>query len=373
MYIKRIVLNHFRNYDHLDIELDKNQIYIIGENGIGKTNILESIYYLTIGRSFRKADDKNLIQKGFQECSIYIEFYSESDNDIHHLSCVINQTSKVFAYDDVKVKSLSQILGKLIAIYYIPTLVYFFQDEPEGRRRLLDETCAQLSPKYLFAISRYKKLLKERNAAIQQNYDQDVIDAYRNELVNISYRIVKDRKDLVKQLSGLSNEYYHKLFDNEDDFHLTYKTNCSLDDDQETYIKNMLELFNRNQSLENIKKVTLIGPHRDDLIGVLNGAEIARSGSQGENRIGSLSLKIAIFDLISKTLNVKPLLLLDDVTSDLDERRCNNLLNTINNKTDQIFITGAKKPKQISDYKIYTCDGISLKEGEIQWVKKKRQ
>ncbi len=154
MFIRRIVLNHFRNYSQIDVNFGLNRIYITGNNGIGKTNILEAIYYLTLGRSFRKADDKALIQHGYDEASIYLEYFSEKDNKDHHLSCVINSSYKVFAVDDEKVKSLSQILGKLIAVYYEPSLVFFFKDEPEQRRKLLDEACSQLSPQYLFAIGR---------------------------------------------------------------------------------------------------------------------------------------------------------------------------------------------------------------------------
>ena len=367
MFIRRIVLNHFRNYSQIDVNFGLNRIYITGNNGIGKTNILEAIYYLTLGRSFRKADDKALIQHGYDEASIYLEYFSEKDNKDHHLSCVINSSYKVFAVDDEKVKSLSQILGKLIAVYYEPSLVFFFKDEPEQRRKLLDEACSQLSPQYLFAIGRYKKLLKERNIALQQDYDPDILDVMRNQLINLSYRIVKDRKDAIRKLSKSASDYYQKLFGEEEkNFVLTYKTSCPLDDDQESFIKHSIELFKKNQSMESLRKVTVLGPHRDDLIGNLNQNSLASYGSQGENRIASLSLKMAVLDLLSESLGVRPLLLLDDITSDLDEKRCRNLLSCINMENQQVFVTGTKIPDGFNDYQIYTSNGSQLTKGECE-------
>ncbi len=365
MYVKRLVLNHFRNYSQIDIPFGLNRIYINGNNGIGKTNILESIYYLTLGRSFRKADDASLIQKGEKEASIYLEYFSEKDQKDHHLSCVIQQNAKAFAYDDEKVKSISKIFGKLIAVYYDPSLVFFFKEEPELRRKLLDETCSQLSNQYLFALTRYKKLLKQRNTALQQNYDSDVIDVLRNELINLSYRIVKDRKDVVRALSKKVSEYYYKLFGEEDRrFGLQYKTSSPLDDDQDSFIKRSIELFQKNQSLESIRKLTLIGPHRDDLIGMLNDNSLASYGSQGENRIASLSLKLSILDMLNEKLGVRPILLLDDITSDLDEKRCHNLLSCINQANQQVFVTGTNIPNGFDEYQVYTSNGTSLSKGD---------
>lgn len=361
MFVRRLVLHNFRCYDNIDVSFDNEKIYITGENGIGKTSILEAIYFLTIGRSFRKADNSDLIQNGKNEASIYLEYHSDKENTDHHLSCIIGKDYKTFAFDDEKVSSLSKILRKLLAVYYTPSLVFFFQDETELRRKLLDETLSQFSPQYLYAISRYKKLLKERNVALQRNYDSDVIDVLRNELINLSYRIIKERKDLIKKISPKAGSYYQKLFGNDNrHFQLNYKTNCPLDDDQESFVKNTLHLFERNKSLENIKKVTAIGPHRDDLCGLLNENSLAGYGSQGENRLASLSLRLAILDEYKNTLNDTPILLLDDITSDLDDIRCQNLLRLIQNENQQVFISGTTIRNGFADYAVYETDSQKL-------------
>lgn len=364
MYVKRLILNHFRCYEKIDCQFDQDRIYISGENGIGKTTILEAIYLLTIGRSFRKADNIDLIQAGQNEASIYLIYHSESDEKDHSLSCVIGKNYKVFACDDEKVPKVSKILRKLIAIYYIPSLVFFFQDEPELRRKMLDETLSQLSPQYFYAIDRYKKLLKERNSALNQGYDSEVIDVLRNELINLSYRIVKDRKDLIARLEKKANLYYNKLFQTKErKLQLVYKTNSPDDDDQESFIQHSLTLFEQQKSVENIKKTTAIGPHRDDLIGLLNQKELARYGSQGENRLASLSLKLAVADEYQQVLKNRPILLLDDITSDLDEERCKNLLSLINDENQQVFLTGTTLREGSQNYSVYFTDGKNIIRG----------
>ena len=364
MYVKSLILNHYRNYSHLEANFGKERIYLTGENGVGKTNILEAIYFLTLGRSFRKAEAVDLIQKGEKEASLYLTYYSEEDNKDHSVSCVLGPDYKIFALDDEKVKSVSKILGKLIAVYYEPSLVFFFRAEPEGRRKFLDETLSQLSPSYLYALARYKKLLKERNSALQQDYDPDIIKVLRNQLINLSYRIVMERKELIKTLSQKGGDYYHRLFgSDEKKFTLTYKTTCPLDDDQDSYVKNALARFEANQSVESIRKVTVIGPHRDDLVGSLRGNDLADYGSQGENRLASLSLRLASLDILTERLKKRPLLLLDDITSDLDETRTKNLLTCLN-QDEQIFLTGARIREGFENYSIYLCQDNQLHKKE---------
>ena len=364
MYVKSLTPNHYRNYDHLEVSFDKERIYITGQNGVGKTNILEAIYFLTLGRSFRKADPVDLIQKGQKEASLYLTYFSEEDNKDHSVSCVLGPDYKIFALDDEKVKNVSKILGKLIAVYYEPSLVFFFQSEPEGRRKFLDETLSQLSPNYLYALARYKKLLKERNSALQQNYDPDIIKVLRNQLINLSYRIVLDRYHLIQELSKKSQVYYHHLFGSEErNFLLRYKTTCPLDEDQESYVKNALALFEANQSVESIRKLTMIGPHRDDLLGLLDGNDLADYGSQGENRLASLSLRLASLDILTERLKKRPLLLLDDITSDLDEVRTKNLLSCLN-QDEQIFLTGTLIREGFEHYSIYLAENNQLHKKE---------
>ncbi len=352
MYAKKLILNNFRSYSSLQVDFTPSPVFITGTNGSGKTNIIEAIYYLTLGRSFRKADDKELIKEGNQEASIFLSYYDEKDNLEHTISCIINTKYKKFALDDEEVSKLSSILGKLLAVYYEPSQVFFFKEEPSIRRKLLDETLSQLSSEYLYAIGRYKKLLKERNAALSQNGDVDIIKAYRDQLINVSYRIVQERKKFIQSINKSTNQFYKSLFKDEDEFSLIYRTNCPIDDDQKSYVQNSIQLFENNKSLETLRGTTLLGPHRDDLTGILNKKPIATYGSQGENRIASLSLKLAISQKMNQILGHKPLLLLDDVTSDLDAERIEKLLK-LTKDMGQTFMTGTRIIDGIQDYTIY--------------------
>lgn len=359
MYAKRLILHNFRSYPSLEIEFPSSSVFLTGPNGSGKTNIIEAVYYLTLGRSFRKADDINLIRNGQKEASIYLEYHDEKDDLDHTISCIISPKGKLFALDDEEIHKLSLILGKLIAVYYEPSQVFFFKDEPSLRRRLLDETLSQLYPSYLYSIGRYKKLLKERNAALSQNGDIDIINAYRNQLINVSYRIVYERKRLVLNINKIIQRIYTELFGENEGFLLQYKTNCPIDDDQKSFVENSIRLFESNKSLENIRGTTLIGPHRDDLVGLIGKKPIADYGSQGENRIASLALKFSLFQEIQKVLGHSPILLLDDVTSDLDEERSRRILSYAE-KSGQTFVTGTRLPQGLSDYTIYeTSDNKS--------------
>ena len=150
MRLSRLVLHHFRSYDSLDVSFPSTKNYLLGHNGRGKTNILEALNFLSLGRFFRTLDTSSLIQEGYKEASIYIEYENEG-KEKHSLSCLISRDSKTFAYDGEKVASLSKILGKLLTIVYDPSLVFFFKDEPERRRKLL------LCPKWRIFIQLHRR------------------------------------------------------------------------------------------------------------------------------------------------------------------------------------------------------------------------
>lgn len=352
MYVKSLTLTNFRNYASLSLDFPEDKIFITGSNGTGKTNILEAIDYLVLGRSFRKAENSDLIRRGEKEATIYLVFYDERDNKDHTLACSIGNKYKLLAYDGEKISSLSKVLGKLLAVYYEPSQVFFFKEEPAERRKLFDETLSQLNPEYLHAIGQYKKLLRDRNATFSNGGDIDVLNVLRDRLINLSYRIVFERKRLANLLSKKASDYYRQLFNTDKTLTLLYKTSSPLDDDQESFVRNSLELFESNKSAERLRGQTLIGPHRDDLTGLLNGSDIAGYGSQGENRIASLSLRLAIRDVLTEKMKAAPLMLLDDVTSDLDLQRTQNLLNCVSNG-NQVFVTGTKVPEAYQGYTIY--------------------
>ena len=177
----------------------------------------------------------------------------------------------------------------------------------------------------------------------------------RDELINLSYRISNERKKLVKTLSIKTENYYNLLFgqEKENNLSLLYKTNCPLDDDQKSFVEHRKELYERSKSYENIRHQTRIGPHRDDRIAILGGKDVSHYGSQGENRLASLSVKLSVSSLYKEKLETLPILLLDDITSDLDEVRTKNLLTLIGEKDQQVFVTGTRVADGFQNYEIY--------------------
>lgn len=359
MQVKRLVLTDFRNYPNLDADFSEDKrIFLTGENGVGKTNLIEAIYYLTLGRSFKKTDDESLIRDGADSATVYLTFHDERNGEDHALACTITHQGKTFAYDGQKVRSMTKVLGKLLTVYYDPGQVFLFREEPEERRRLFDAELSLLSGDYLYALGRYKKLIRQRNAALSKNGDPEIISVLKDQLINQAYRIVNDRQELTKRLNPMLKQTYQELFRKDTRLELVYQTNCPLETDEKVYVDKAQKLFEQNRSYENIRQTTVIGPHRDNWMALLNGKDIAGYGSQGENRVATLSLKLCLQRLMAERLQATPILLLDDVTSDLDETRTNLLVNAEND--GQVFVTGTRIPESYQDYSIY-----EIKDGKM--------
>ena len=359
MFIKQIIAKSFRNFDDLNLELNDSRIFIKGVNGSGKTNILELVYFLSRCKPFKTHSEDALIKIGSKEASIYLKF--EKDNEEHSLSSLITRGKKVFAYDDEKVNKLTSIFGQLITISYIPKSVYLFKSEPAEKRSFIDEMCSMINPQYLETLQRYRKLLKERNQAFIKDYDQDIINVYAEQLIPLAKYIVCFRNKILEKINPLLQKYYLMMFGSSD-IKLVYKTNCPLVEDESLFKEQMMKLFNDNKTNEHLRKQTLYGPHRDSFFVLINGKDIASYGSQGQNRLATLSLNLAKKDIYLEFLNQEPILLLDDVISDLDEKRIISLLETVKN-SKQVIITGSTNSNLLKEYKTYEIqNGKIIKE-----------
>ena len=361
MFIKKIIGHYFRNFSHFDFSINSNHIFIKGSNGIGKTNLLESIYFLAFGSGFKKNDNRSLINFEQKQGDLYLEY---EDDGVHSISAIIQENKKIFAYDEKKIDKLSSIFGKLLIICYTPTSAYLFKNEPALRRNFIDVLCSQVDNNYLYALQRYKKLLKERNQAFIRDYDQDVINVYAKQLINYAFKIVNFRKKIIENINSHINDYFKNMFEVDADLILKYHTNCLIDDNLDSFVRKNMKLFDDNKSNEHIHQQTLIGPHKDNIKAYLNGKDIAIYGSQGQNRLATLSLQFAKREIYQKYLNKEPILLLDDVLSDLDEKRASNLLKEVNKK-GQVIITGTRLVDNIDSFDIYSIRNNNVyKEGE---------
>lgn len=335
MYVRRLDLANFRNFDQLHIEFPKGINMIIGPNASGKTNMIEAIYYLTMARSFKKANDENLIKFDTNLAQIRLNY--EKDNISNLLEVDINKKGKLVKYNSQKQTSVAKIIGNLVSVVYSPISVNLFRNEPQERRKFIDSSLCLLSLDYMSNLAEFKKILKERNNSLYME-DEIVINILTKRLIDISYNIYVKRNKFIQLLNKEISDIYYKLFDTTSKLTLEYVTNLSKIVTKEEFIKDMEDKFDSIKSEERKKKTTLIGPQRDDLIAYLDSKEVYSYSSQGQNRLVVLALYLSLANILKQQYKSEPILLLDDVLSDLDIKRKQLLIEFLKQK-EQVFIT----------------------------------
>lgn len=329
MWLKELDLFDWRNFHQDTLNLGEGLNYIHGPNGSGKTNLLEAAAYLAYARSFRKTSDKGLINSQAKAASIKGTFVFGTSSLTKTVEARLEDGAKQVKVDGKKVDTLSSFMGTILVSVFDPRDVFLFKGEPSERRKVMDETLSAISPNYLYSLQRYKKLLRERNQALAQRSDSEVLGVLTNELLASAYRITQERLGLVRFVDKTAPEYFQKLFGDGAKLSFKYRTNSSISDSLEIFRKEMLFQFERRKSQEAIRRATVIGPHLDDLSAYLDGNSLASYGSQGQNRLASLSLTLSLAALMKEKKGEAPILILDDVMSDLDGEKKKRLLDTI--------------------------------------------
>ena len=337
MFINRLSLKQFRNYQQATVEFKKNINIIIGNNAQGKTSLIESIYVLSTTKSHRTSKDSQLIL--FNEDFARIEADITRERDRLQLSLVISKKGKKASYNGVDQKKLSDYVGKLIVVMFAPEDLSLVKGGPQYRRRFMDMEIGQLSPSYLFHLGQYSKLLKQRNELLKQlrlnRTDDLLLDVITEQLVPHAIYVLNSRIDFLNKLELFSKEIHGEISNQLEDISLNYINSFkNLELSEEVLLKKYKELYDQDIQLGS----TSLGPHRDDFGVSINGVNTHQFASQGQQRTASLSMKLAEIELIYSVLNEYPILLLDDVLSELDDVRQTQLLNTIKNKV-QTFIT----------------------------------
>ena len=347
MLITRLSLLNFRNFETLTFDFSNGINFILGENASGKTNLIEAIYYLSSTRSFKRNNDRDLVNFNKKFASLGLNYSSLKEGD-HSLKIDILEQGKIVYVDDDKQKSVMSVIGKLPVIAYDPYSTFLFRDDPQSRRKMIDESLSTISQNYLYSLARYKKLLKERNIALNQHYDEDVIEVLTEELIKLSYVITKERIKFIEDINKFIAPIYKEIFDKSDELRLDYITNVKFDENYEEFFKKNKTQFDLYKTEERIKCVTLLGNHRDDLVAYIGKKNVAIYCSQGQNRLVTLALKFALGKLYEKKFGEQPIFLLDDVLSDLDEERKENIILYLK-KQGQVFITGTKEIESIQN------------------------
>lgn len=343
MRLTNLQLQNFRNYESVQLEFTEGVHVFIGENAQGKTNLMESIYALAMTKSHRTTNDKELI--GWKKEFATIKGTVEKTATKTNLELQFSKKGKIAKVNYLEQKRLSSYLGKLNVILFAPENLTLVKGSPQNRRKFVDMELGQMSSLYLYDLVEYNRVLKQRNTylkqlAIKKKQPDEYLEVLSEMLSELASKIVFHRLDFMKQLEALAIPIHDQLSLGREKFSVSYQATIPLEDGltPEQMKEIYMNQFKKNQSREADQATTLIGPHRDDLIFYLNEIPVQTYGSQGQQRSTVLSLKLAEIELMKLSTGEYPLLLLDDVLSELDDDRQTHLIKAIENKV-QTFIT----------------------------------
>ncbi len=344
MVLTNISLINFRNYSKVELDLCKNINILIGNNAQGKTNILESIYVLGITKSHRSNIDNNLIKNGEEFCKIRGRVTTSNiSRRLEFFLSLINKEKKVFINNN-QIRKLTNYISKFNIIIFTPDDLELVKSSPNVRRKFLNIEIGQMDNKYLDVVNDYNKLVKTRNEYLKQlNYSKKKDDLYlkvlNEKIIEKALYIYKLRFEFIDLINKNIGEIY-KDITGDSNLKIEYINNIGVDKYSEDEIKRKLEeKFRLNLQREIMLGVTLHGPHKDDFSFLLNGNDLKLFGSQGQQRSSILSLKLAEIDIFIDKTKEKPILLLDDIFSELDDIKKNNLIKHINRDIQTIITT----------------------------------
>ena len=336
MIVKNLGLKDFRNHSSVEFEFSPGINIITGANASGKTNVVEAIYYLSLARSFRGVDDVDIINHRSEYAQI--SSLIEEGGLKRHLRILITKKGRSVLVNGKKVSKVSDLAKCVNVLLFEPKDVMLFRGSPKERRNFLDINLSKQFPVYLDYISRYEKVLRQRNEILKSgNIDQNLLSTLTEMLVKYAGPIINYRAMYVKDINDILNKITRALTGENSKIEITYKPFVSMSSD---YQNTAIEAYNRSLESDLRHKATSIGIHREDISVSLNGKDIGACGSQGENRLIALALKLSPYFLV-KDEDKKPVVVLDDVMSELDKPHQARLIEFLR-KFNQVFITDTK-------------------------------
>ena len=338
MHIVKVSLQNFRNYENLDLEFHKNINMIYGDNAQGKTNILESISVGATTKSHKNALPREMIRIGCDEAHIRIILNKKGLDqkiDIH----LRKSKSKGIAINGVPIKKSGELMGLLNIVFFSPEDLNIIKNGPDERRRFMDMELCQLDKIYFHNLTEYKKALTQRNKLLKQIYNdpklKDTLSLWDEPLIKYGKKVIETRRVFIKHISEILRDISNRITGGKENIILDYIPNTS----EDSFALN-LEL-SHERDLRNM--TTCVGPHRDDISFLNDGTDLKKFGSQGQQRTCALALKLSEIELVKKITNDTPVLLLDDVLSELDRNRQNYLLDNIKDIQTMITCTGLEE------------------------------
>lgn len=337
MRLEKIRLHDFRNYKNLDMSFDDGIHIVTGKNAQGKTNLLEAILYLSTTRSHRTNEDKDLMREG--ESAFFIKASITKENKKEDVQISVNEKGKnLFVYQN-PVSKVSDFIGEFNAVMFCPDDMTLFNASPRVRRRFVDMELSKVSKKYVSTLFVATKLLKERNAYLKQNHvDRAYLEVLTSQLIDAQVVIMKQRYYFLQELLSKCEKFYRELSRDETKLGVTYQS-CVPFHEEEALLKEALShRYEKTLERDLLLKQTTAGIHKEDFVFEMNGKEIATFASQGQKRSVLLAMKIGMIYMIQEIIHEYPVLLLDDVFSELDQYRRHELLKSLPEEV-QIFIS----------------------------------
>lgn len=339
MIIKTLTLQNYRNYHSLTVSFSSSLNIFIGNNGQGKTNLLESIYVLSATRSHRTTKDGELLY--WQEENTLIQGEIEKQTGSFPLSYAYSAKNKgkILRFNHLIQKKASEYIGQFHVILFCPDDLFLIKGSPSQRRKFLDQELGFRNRYYLQLLSQYQKLLKERNQCLQKGkWDALYLDILDEQLSDYGSKIMRLRADFLNQLGEFATEIYRFLTQEKEELTLTYLPSIPLAKSEKEQKEVFLHYLQKNREKDQQQRATKLGIQRDDWILKMNNKEAKSFASQGQQRLLILSIKLAEVEYIAQILGEYPVLLLDDVMSELDDERQMRLLQILENRV-QTFIT----------------------------------
>ena len=333
MYFKSVEIKNFRNYTEQKVEFDPKLNLILGDNAQGKTNLLESLFIMGLGKSFKTNNDKEMIRAGCDHSKV-TSVVVNKDGDETAIEIIYNENGKIIKVDGVKLVRNADLLENVYVVVFSPEDLRIIKDGPEMRRRFLDRELCQIKPVYYSDLGNYKKILKQRNTLLRdQVKDKNLIEVFDESLSEYAVRVVDERKKFIERLKTICKDIHSGISNGKEELNIIYQTETT----SKEYMKEMLA---RDLEKDYQKGFTNFGPHKDYLSIKVNNKDIRIYGSQGQQRTAALSLKLAEIELIKQETGENAVLLLDDVLSELDKARQRYLIETM--KDVQIFVTATE-------------------------------
>ena len=347
MYLQKLRLENFRNYINQEIELINGINLFLGDNAQGKTNIIEAIYVCAFGKSYRTQKDNELINFNKEYCKIDLQYIKNNIKLITNFY-IDKLTRKQIKNNDVKIKKIAEYVGEIPIVIFSPESLDVVKGSPSKRRNFIDMICCQLSKSYIIHHQEYMKCLKLKNSMLKKDrVDDDYIKVLHEKMSNYIVKIVEFRANIIEKLNNYAKTIQKELTESKEEINLIYNT-----DFLNMNVEQVNKYLNDHLYIDKLRMSSIKGIQRDDIEIYINGQEVAKFGSQGQKRTALLTLKLANFELLKNEKEEIPILLLDDIMSELDSKRINFLLKYIENYQSIITTTEDTFVKNIENIKI---------------------